>query len=139
MNIRMAAWLNFASSSCANIRREIENRIFSDMQWAAPKDLAEIRFSGSRSDAGEGSGRGKTSVAALNSSRLSPFPPIEASTSANDNATTITVVGPRHDIKQARVHILPHQFFLVDQQQHEDQDERQHNTVEHLRPQDDLD
>src|SRR5579863_1656277 len=41
--------------------------------------------------------------------------------------------GPGNYIEQASVYVLAHQFFLVDQQQHENQHERQHYSVQNLR------
>ena len=46
---------------------------------------------------------------------------------------------PGHKIEKPRVDIFAHQFFLVDEQEHEDQHKGQHDTIQHLRPQDDFD
>ena len=109
---------------------EIENRIFRDLQWAAP-DLALLRFSRSGCVSGERSGSRKTSLDLI-SWAIPSFSGTEAHASAKDNPTITDSRRPRDSVKQMRVYILAHQFFLVDQQQHEDQHKRQYNSVQNL-------
>ena len=62
-------------------QKEIENRIFRDMQWADPEGPAEVRLPGGRLDAGEGSGGGKTALTTSEiRSRRTLYPFIEAQT-----------------------------------------------------------
>ena len=57
-----------------------------------------------------------------------PIPP-----SPHDSPIRIITVSPGNNIHQPAVDIISHNPFIINQKQHENQDKRQQNSVDHLR------